>query len=309
MPATADDIVSAMDRLAKALEAQDARKEKDKVEREEGKKARDQERADKEKRRRDENAQQAADDEAPTFHPATTLGKMEGAWKKYKQIREGIDSTKAEGAGDPFKFFGKLFGKGGAEGEAAGTEAGAGKAGGSVAGGAAGAAGSVLAVVTVIWEYGQALLRLKAFTERYTDQLVQSQQRLADVSGSMAAVYAQREIQELLRDQRRGEALAESASYMTGAEQRRKDATMPIETAITSLENRMAGFLNDIVAGMAKVVNGVLGLTDESEKDKAANRLTDAVQHIRDDNQKRMENERARLDRIKEQAGKGRRFG
>lgn len=304
MAANADDIIAAMDRLAKALEAQDARKERDKAEREERSKARAEEKEARERRIRDDKAERQRDDEEQTFDPATTLGKVEGAYKKYRQVRDTIRDVKATAEEDhPFGGLGKvgkMFGGGGAAEGAGGAAEAAGAAGGVASG--------VLAAVVLVWEYSKALFKFKEHVEKATDALVQLQKGLADASPSMAAVMARRDFQELMRERKRGEALSDSAEYLTGAEQRRKDATLPVEVMWTEFKNRVYGFGNDMVGGMAQVVNGVLGLTEKFD-DGQAPTLAESVKRVQDAEQKRMENERARLDRIKEQAGKGRRFG
>jgi hypothetical protein len=287
MAATTDDVVTVIRELTKATDALRIQ-----IERATG--------TGKRKDRVDDGSNK--DDDGPTFDPSSALGKAEQAWRSYKRMREGIEDLKSEGSKDPFKLLGRLFGKGEAAEEGAEGAAGAGEA----AGAAGGAAGGVGAAVAIVVEYVKALWKFKTAVERTTDSLIETQRKLADASPAMAAIFAQRDVQELLRERKRGDALADSAGYLVGAEQRRKDATLPIETEWQGVKNRFYGFFNDVEAGMAKQLNAMLGLKEEKGDQQAP--LHQQLEAIAQANRDRIANERAKLDRVKQQADKARRF-
>jgi hypothetical protein len=313
MPVNAEDIKEALDRLSKALEAQAQRKEKDRQEKDQ----KAQERKQEQEQRRRERDQQARDnklarlaekEDEPTFDPNTTLGKLESAYGKYKKFRE--EYREAKSGDHPFKTLGKLFGRGGGEaGAGEGGEAAGGAAEGAsgAAGGAAGAAGIVVAAFVAVYEYGKALIKFRNWVDKTTDALVAFNREFAEASPSMAAVMARRDVQELFRDRRKGEALAESAEYLTGAEQRRKDSEAPLVVLFTDWKNRALGIGNDVVAGMAKQLNALLGLSEDFEKGKEVG-LAAELEKVAAANRQRLADERARLDRIKQQPNGARRF-
>jgi hypothetical protein len=177
------------------------------------------------------------------------------------------------------KLWDRYTPKGGAaaEGEVAagaeGAEAGAAAAGGGEAAGAAGAAGAaaaggpiglaVLAVVAVLASLVIAFRKFQTHVEEATDELIRDQAKLAEVSGGMAAVFAEREMQELRRDREKGNRLSTSARYLVEGEQQRKDKEVNFEVLGTKVSNYIEGFANRFLAGLYDPFDGILGKMDE----------------------------------------------
>jgi hypothetical protein len=112
---------------------------------------------------------------------------------------------------------------------------------GGFAGGAAKLAGGVTAVVGALNSFRKAV-------ENTTTSQLEGYRRMAEVSGGMAAVMANRDLQETLRNMRQGEAQSESAGRLAEAEQRRKDAAEPLDNAFSNLKNDLLAGMNDLLA-------------------------------------------------------------
>lgn len=143
---------------------------------------------------------------------------------------------------------------------------------GAVAAGAAGgAAGGV--VGGVVGGLTLAAVALKAFhmaVDRATEGALAAARQYAEVSGSMAAVLAERDLKELLRDQRMGEAQAGSTRALAEAEQRRKDATEPLSNAFADLKNNVLAFGNDVLADvLTPIAEAVKGIHDYFKDEEA----------------------------------------
>ncbi|HYE77922.1 MAG TPA: hypothetical protein VEI97_08050 [bacterium] len=273
--ATAQDIVDALNRLTAAMQALQAQ----------------------------QTAQQQAQQQAQANRgpKATAVQNLGRAWNYFRQAKQQLGGGRYQNAVSSAARGARLMGRaaGGKKTRLGRFLTKLGTVGRSAK--AAGAIGGAVAGVGAIITYVRALDRFKRHVERATDALVEAQRKLAEVSPSMAAVYARREVQEILRDRRRGEALAESANYLVGAEQRRKDSWMPLETAWDQLQNRLYGFFNDVVSGMGKALSelALMRQDDEEKKDLA---LTTELEKIRDAEKQRLLNERARMDRVAQQA-------
>jgi hypothetical protein len=173
-------------------------------------------------------------------------------------------------AGQGLKNLEGMFGSaGGAGGAGAGGAAARGAAGAvGRLGGLAGAAGPAVAVVAGV----VAVAAFVAETKKAADELIVFNQRLANVSASMGAIYAQREFREIMRERARGDALSNSTGLLVRGEQRFKDAVFPWETAWEDLKgNFLAGFYSSL-ADIAEGVNGIaktIGV--EINRNKTAN--------------------------------------
>lgn len=119
----------------------------------------------------------------------------------------------------------------------------------AMAGGALGAIAGIGAVAI------GAAVALKAFhdaVDQATTGAIEAARKYADVSGPMAAVMAERDLKEMLRNQRMGNAQAAGVKGLADAEQRRKDASEELINASTDLKNALLSVLNDMLADVLK---------------------------------------------------------
>ncbi len=155
---------------------------------------------------------------------------------------------------------GKLASKNAWARGASGARAAAAGVRGAAIGGAAvgGVLGGVTAVATAAVLTVVALKMFHDAVNRATEAQIAQAKRLAEVSGSMAAVMAGRDVSELMRDIRQGNNQAGSMKELVDSEQRRKNATEPIVNAIENAQNRILAVLNDSVTTIAKNTNFLL---------------------------------------------------
>jgi hypothetical protein len=125
---------------------------------------------------------------------------------------------------------------------------------GAAAGPAGLAVAAVAAVTVAAVAFGKAIHGM-------TQEALRAQMRLAEVSGAMASVMAERQIREVLRDQRQGAKLASTARDLARAEQDMKDSLEPMETLITNIKNTVLAnierTLGDILAPVALIAEYV----------------------------------------------------
>lgn len=131
---------------------------------------------------------------------------------------------------------------------------------GSAIGGAAGAGvlGGVTAVASGAIIAAAALKLFHDAVNRATESQVAHARKLAEVSGEMAAVMVNRDIQELRRNIRMGGAQAGGMKELADAEQRRKDAAEPLLNAVENGSNRVLAALNDTLVPLLSVANSIL---------------------------------------------------
>jgi hypothetical protein len=136
------------------------------------------------------------------------------------------------------------------------------------AGGALGAATGVgvafVAVAAAVWK---AIDSVKAMTE----EQVNYAKHLSQASGMMAAVVANRDVKEMMRDMEKGNRLSGSMNELFDAEQERKDNTKDIEILGEKIKNGLLTFSNNVISGLAKPFNELAAainkkLGDEEEK-------------------------------------------
>jgi hypothetical protein len=95
------------------------------------------------------------------------------------------------------------------------------------------------------------------------DELIELRKELAQVSGAMGVVYAQRELQEIMRERSRGDQLANAQGLLIRGEQKFKDEIFPWEMAWDELKtNFLAGFYNELgeIAGGINSLVKMLGI-------------------------------------------------
>lgn len=181
-----------------------------------------------------------------TKPPRTFLGRVRrgivrGLGHKFRQSRIGRAASSAQ------QRVGRFLGGKGASGIK-------GLSGGSLA--AARLAGPIGAVIAV----GEALNEFRKAVIHATDVQIANARRLAEVHGGIAVTFARREVTEIRRDILRGDATTGSTRQLVEAEQRRKDATLPLETAIDNATNRVLAKLNDALTEFATLANQGLEL-------------------------------------------------
>lgn len=125
---------------------------------------------------------------------------------------------------------------------------------GGLGGGLAKAAGPVGVAIAA----ADALNEFKKAVYAATDAQLASAKKLAEVNGSLAATFAVREVSELKRDMQMAEATAGGVSELAASEQKRKDATLPIDALMENATNKVLGILNDIIAEIADAVTEVI---------------------------------------------------
>ncbi|MBA4063996.1 MAG: hypothetical protein C0501_09845 [Isosphaera sp.] len=177
---------------------------------------------------------------APTPDPAEKkkkVGPWGRVWKGLKK-RTGISGLMSS-----IKR-GRRLGK--ATGVAGGARAGA------VAGGVVGGVGLLVT----------AFSRLKGAADQLADQQIATVHRLAQVSGSMAAIEAEMEVRDVERDIRRGEATAGSAKELADARSDRKDAESEFDAKLDNLLNPWAARWENFREGLFKIGSELLSATD-----------------------------------------------
>lgn len=142
-----------------------------------------------------------------------------------------------------------------------------------------GVVGSTLAVVKVLGEFSKAI-------KQATDQAIAMNRHYAEMSSAMAGVMAQRDVKELMRDMRKGQAIAPSARMLTEAEQSRKDSHEQIDVLGARLENMALAGLNKLAEAILTPFNDVAGAINQlidkltPGDDKAQADLTQYVENV-----------------------------
>lgn len=144
----------------------------------------------------------------------------------------------------------------------AGTEAAAGAAeAGAAMGGLAAAAGPVGAAFAAIVAKSSQLSRQ---LNELSQSAIVANESFRDVSPAMAQIFAQRDVSRTFRDVEKGDALAQSASALVEAEQRKEDNTKDIEILLGSIQNEVGaaweGFKGELfkpLNAMAKSLNDI----------------------------------------------------
>ena len=105
------------------------------------------------------------------------------------------------------------------------------------------AVGTGAAAVTTLVS---GFLKARDAVDKWTEGAMASAAKLKEVSGSMAAVMAERDIQQMMRDVKRGEATAGSANELMSAESKRKTEENRIGIVVDNASNKVLAVLNDI---------------------------------------------------------------
>lgn len=173
-----------------------------------------------------------------------------GAWGKVKKGFSTLADTRlGRWVGRKGKGLAARLGKT-KLGRLGGKAASLGKGGAAALGKMAGVAGAVLML-------GEAAVEAYRKLDQWTEQLQAGNKRLAEFSGSMAAVMAQRDVAEMQRMRERGDEVAASAEWLTDAENKRKDNTQEILILAQRLENSLGAFVNEIAANLIAPINDI----------------------------------------------------
>lgn len=147
---------------------------------------------------------------------------------------------------------------GGAVGAVAGKPAAGAALGAAALGAAAGAAGVALgAVAGAATAVGAAFKTAVGAVESWTDSALANAKRFED-SGPMTAVFAEKEVRDLMRNIERGDKTAGTAHDLMEAEAARKDALMPLMVFFDNTINKILTFLNEIIVPVIELVTSVI---------------------------------------------------
>lgn len=119
---------------------------------------------------------------------------------------------------------------------------------GEATGVAAGAVGSVAGLATGIGATVAAVAAFKSAMDAATSATITNYRELARASGVMATVMAQRDVRELIRNRSIGDATAGAAQRLTQAEQDRADAGASFEVAWTEIKSGFLSRYNEDIA-------------------------------------------------------------
>lgn len=179
------------------------------------------------------------------------LGRAKPAWKAMGGARA---------AGGLGRMLGGLGGGGGLGGILGGGAGAGGAAGGGAAAGAAGAAaavGAAAAPVAIVIAAGIAFKEAADEVVKFAYSMEQANRALAQVSPSMAAVFAELDAERVKRDINRGENTADTAAGLADAINRFEEATQPWEEISTNIKNLFSSALLDILNEMLELVEPI----------------------------------------------------
>lgn len=211
--------------------------------------------------------------------PFGTLARRAASMKRTARgLKSASGAAKAAGLGRLSSAMGKMS-------AAAGTGAG-------VAGGAAGAASGLAAVGAAAFAFTKAL-------GGASDRLVEAHEKLAHASGSMAAVFGEKKVRDVMRDQREGERTAGSARGMVQADADLKDQFARLESSGKIILDTA---LAPLVKGLAKVVGLLADIAELltspfADKEEDTVGITDALKKIADEAEKAKREADARFSR------------
>ena len=148
----------------------------------------------------------------------------------------------------------------------------AGKIGG-MAGQGASIAGPIGAIAGPLAALGVELAKTPQKVREFVDGLHQANRSFAAFSPSMAAVFAQADMQDMIRKMGQGEALAPSAKGLADVRMRLEDKLAPIDTQWQRFQNRLgeaigggmatflekSGWADQLTEGMKQLTDAVLG--------------------------------------------------
>lgn len=158
----------------------------------------------------------------------------------------------------------KRWGAGGkARGKGLGKAMGLGSKGIGRMGAAGGTVGVALAAITTVVT---GFIAARAAVATWTEAAMASARRLSEISGSMAAVMAERDIGQMRRDLQRGEATAGSARGLMQAESARKDQENRMEIVFDNAKNNVLELLNDIFASALKPIADAMEAVDTAAR-------------------------------------------
>ncbi len=178
-----------------------------------------------------------------------SIGRGVGAWLKHKIRGPGSRARR-------WKVTAYKVARG--AGKSLGLKSGTGISIARAAAGLAGLAGAAVTVAGAFATVAAAGIAAYEAVDHFTNSAMETAKRLSAVSGGMSAVIAQREIGQIMRDVRRGQATAGRAQELMSAESRRKDQENRIEIVLDNAKNSVLAVLNDMLTGVFKPAADVL---------------------------------------------------
>lgn len=142
----------------------------------------------------------------------------------------------------------------------AATDLGASSGAAGKLGAAAGGAGALIGAGIMLVE---AAIKARNAINDWTNAAFESAARLAEVSGSMAAVMANRQVDQIQRDIIRGESTAGSTNRLQQAESRRKDEENRLGITIDNATNTVLTALNNLLTPVINKINAGVELMRE----------------------------------------------
>ena len=145
------------------------------------------------------------------------------------------------------------MGKGFKSGHGAGKSIGgiAGRTGGAVGGAVGGTVGAVVAV-------GMALYKLERQLAAVSEAALAAQEKYKEVSAGQANTFAEKEVRDLVRNVRHGDATADSTRELMQADAKRKDATDRLAIVFENAQNKFLTVLNEAVAPPLEILADVV---------------------------------------------------
>jgi hypothetical protein len=124
-------------------------------------------------------------------------------------------------------------------------------------------ASGALNVLGPLGKFGVAAINAARILDNYSEEQIKQMRKLSTFSPSMAVAFAERDIQDMMREMRMGEALAESAKKALDAEQRAKTASEPFNKWWGELGNNFTRRWNNLQADVLDQLNDWFGASSK----------------------------------------------
>lgn len=183
----------------------------------------------------------------------TVLGGIVGAGRGVFEAGRRTIERAGHGRMGRFAKIGRGIGKaiGGATARITGRSA---KTAGVMSGAAGAVGGAVGGVAALTVGFTKATQQVMAWTDAAFD----SARKLAEVSGSMAYVVANRDIQQMFRDMGRGEATSGTAMELMQSEDKLKDTLQPIIILLDNIWNTILKTVIDLIVPPLEIIVDII---------------------------------------------------
>lgn len=145
------------------------------------------------------------------------------------------------------------------------------------------------------------MLGIPKTIKTWSNDVLEAQRNLAEVSPGMASVFARRDIDEILMNIERGQRVTDSASYAQRGNVELQRALIPIESLIDKIENYISG---GFASGMAVIFNWVNRQFGENEEERGNLFFSDLIDHIATDGKTTQDRKEAAAARVKAELDK-----